>query len=130
MPGWNECSIYDIACRNKTCDHPTNKPRKAVTVSQRIIDIVTDRGIPFRVVYENRVYRNGEIAAFPTVAFYDTRYDIDAHGQFVSDFSAETLLERQNGYPLDLDGGQPNWQIDGSAMALVKMWLVHVFLAR
>lgn len=28
MPGWNECGIYDEACRNKTCDHPTNTSKQ------------------------------------------------------------------------------------------------------
>lgn len=30
MPGWNECSIYNEECRNKTCAHPLadhNKPQ-------------------------------------------------------------------------------------------------------
>lgn len=129
MPGWNECSIYDEKCRNKTCNHPTNKPVKAVTVPQRIIDIITEKGIPFRVAYGNRAYRDGALAEFPTVAFYDTRYTMDSplheHGQFVSDFSLETLLERQKGYGLDLDGGRTNWYIDANAMDLVRSWLIN-----
>lgn len=126
MPGWNECSIYEYECRNKTCDHPTNKSRRVVTVPQRIIDIVTDNGIPFRVVYENRVYRSGAIAAIPTVAFYDARYDFDAHGQFVSDYGLDTLLERQRGYGLTLQGGVPNWDIDAASMDLVRSWLINL----
>lgn len=30
MPGWNECGIYDEACRNRTCDHPTNPKNQGV----------------------------------------------------------------------------------------------------
>lgn len=123
MPGFNECSIYEDECRKGTCAHNT---RRVVTVPQRLIDIVTDSGIPFRVVFENRVYRNGEIAVKPTVAFYDTRYDFDAHGQFVSDFSRETLLERRTGYGLDLQGDVPNWYIDAGSMDLITRWLVHL----
>ena len=107
---------------------------KAVPVPQRVMDIVTDKGIPFRVAYGNRPYASGELASFPTVAFYDARFTmkspVHAHGQFVSDYSVETLLERQSGWPLTLDGGVPNWEIDASTMALVKMWLVHLFLAK
>lgn len=28
MPGFNECGIYDEACRNRTCDHPTNTSKR------------------------------------------------------------------------------------------------------
>lgn len=30
MPGWNECGIYDEACRKRTCDHPTNPKNQGV----------------------------------------------------------------------------------------------------
>lgn len=102
-------------------------------IPQRVIDIVTDRGVPFRVAYGKRPYTTGELSKFPVVAFYDTRYTMDsplhAHGQFVADYSIETLLERQNGYPLNLAGGQTDWTIDASAMALVRMWLVNIISA-
>lgn len=111
-----------------------SETREIVAIPQRVIDIVTDKGIPFRVAYGNRPYSTGELAKFPTVAFYDARYKMEspvhAHGQFVSDVSIETLLECPTGWPLDLDGGQPNWYIDASAMTLVKTWLVHIFLAQ
>lgn len=130
MPGWNECSIYDDKCRNKTCDHVTNKSRPVVTMDERIMDIVTDRGIPFRVVYGHRKYRNGELSKSPVVAFYDRRYDFDTHGQFVADYGRETLLERHSkGWGLDLDGGVPNWTVDASAMYVVMTWLNHMAYA-
>lgn len=129
MPGWNECSIYEDACRNKTCDHVTNKSRAAVSMDERIIDITTKRGIPFRVVYGHRKYRNGELSKTPVVAFYDRRYDFDTHGQFVSDYDRETLLERHGGYGLNLDGGVPNWSVDASAMYVVMTWLNHMTYA-
>lgn len=123
MPGWNDCSIYEDDCRKGKCVH---RSVKAVTVPQRIMDIVTDNGIPFRVVYENRVYRSGAIAEKPTVAFYDARYDFDAHGQFVSDYDRESLLERRRGYGMDLQGDVPNWYIDAGSMDLVLRWLTHL----
>lgn len=113
-------------CKNVECERSECNSRRVVTVPQRIIDIVTDNGIPFRVVYENRVYRTGAIAAMPTVAFYDARYDFDAHGQFVSDYNLETLLERQKGYGLTLQGGVPNWDIDAASMDLVRSWLINL----
>jgi hypothetical protein len=109
-------------------------PRKTVTVPQRLIDIVTDKGISFRVAFGNRMLNDGSLEDVPEVAFYDTRYTmtqpVHQHGQFVNAYSVETLLERQSGYPLNLYGGQSNWTIDASAMALVKMWLVNVFLSK
>jgi hypothetical protein len=93
------------------------------------IDVVTDRGVPFRVVYGYREYRDGSHSAFPVVSFYDRRYDFTAHGQFVSDYNTETMLERQSGYALCLNGDYADWTIDGSTMNLVRMWLVHQFLA-
>lgn len=99
---------------------------ETVAVPQRIIDIVTDSGIPFRVVYGKRVYRNGEIAKSPTVAFYDRRYDFDAHGQFVSEYNRETMLERRTGYGLELQGDVPNWYVDASAMYVICTWLNHM----
>lgn len=118
MPGLNDRSMY--VCYTAT---------GITTVPQRIIDIVTDNGIPFRVVYENRVYRSGAIAAKPTVAFYDARYDFTEHGQFVADYNPETLLERQRGYAMPLNGDYADWTIDGSTMNLVLTWLVHQFIA-
>ena len=126
MPGWNECSIYEDACRSKTCDHDTNKSRAAVKVAERIIDVTTDRGIPFRVVYGNRTYRDGTIADNPTVSFYDTRYDFGTHGQFVSDYDRDTVLRHRGGWALNLDGGIPDWIVDASAMYVVCTWLNHM----
>jgi hypothetical protein len=94
-----------------------------------MVDVVTDRGIPFRVTFGKREYRGGTHSPYEVVSFYDARYDFTEHGQFVSDYNPETLLERQRGYGLDLDGNQPNWYIDGSTMNLVLTWLVHHVIA-
>lgn len=129
MPGWNECSIYEDACRNKTCDHVTNKSRTAVPMDERIIDIVSANRIPFRVVYGKRQYRDGSYSSFEVVSFYDRRFPHTAHGQFVSDYNPETMLERERGYGLNLDGGVPNWTIDAGTMDLVRSWLIHHVMA-
>lgn len=130
MPGWNECSIYDEKCRNKTCEHPTRvQPGKAITVPQRIIDIVTEKGIPFRVAFGNRMLNDGSLEDVPEVAFYDTRYTMSGlvheHGQFVNAYGAETLLERERGYGLNLYGGESNWTVDAGTMDLVRSWLIN-----
>lgn len=117
-------------CKSVECERPECNPGKAVKVPQRIIDIVTDRGIPFRVVYGKRAYRDGTVSPYEVVAFYDARYDFTEHGQFVSDYNPETMLERERGYGLNLDGGVPNWTVDAGAMDLVRSWLVHQVLAR
>lgn len=100
------------------------------TVPQRFIDIVTDRGIPFRVAFGNRMLNDGSLQDVPEVAFYDTRYTmtgpVHQHGQFVNAFGIETLLERERGYGLVLYGGVPNWDIDASAMDLVRSWLINI----
>lgn len=102
---------------------------ETVAVPQRVIDIVTDRGIPFRVAYGNRPYSSGELAKFPTVAFYDARYTMNspvhAHGQFVADYSVETLFERHSGYPLNLYGSEGDWTINANAMSVVRLWLIN-----
>lgn len=118
-------------CGDAECERPECNPGKAATEPQRVIDIVTDRGVPFRVAYGKRPYTTGELSKFPVVAFYDTRCTVasplHAHGQFVADYSVETLLERQNGWPLALYGNDPSWVIDAGSMALVRMWLIHIF---
>lgn len=134
MPGWNECSIYDEKCRNKTCEHPTrvNKPVKAVKavpVPQRIIDVVTEQGIPFRVALGRRMLNDGSFEAWPEVAFYDARYEMSGlvhqHGQFVNAYGIEMMLERERGYAFCLSGGILDWTIDAGTMDLVRSWLIQ-----
>lgn len=98
---------------------------ETVPVPQRIIDIVTEKGIPFRVVYGKREYLNGTYSLTEVVSFYDSRYSHTPLGQFVSDYYVETLLERECGYGLTLYGGVPDWTIDAGAMDLVRSWLIN-----
>jgi len=134
MPGWNDCSIYEDACRNKTCEHVTNKYRTAVSVDEQIIDIVTDRGIPFRVVYGHRKYRSGDVSITPVVALYDRRYEYDhlyggsPHGQFVTDYLLNDFLAH-GPYGLDLAGGVDAWTIDKENVGLISIWLRKSVLA-
>lgn len=103
-------------------------PKNAIH-SLRMVDVVTDRGVPFRVTFGKREYRDGTYSPYQVVSFYDARYDFTEHGQFVSDYNPETLLERVSGYPLCLNGDYADWTIDASTMKLVTSWLVHQFIA-
>jgi hypothetical protein len=102
-----------------------------VVPTVRVLDVVTERGIPFRVVYGKRQFMDGSFSLNPVVAFYDRRFTGDSiphfteHGQFVSDFSRGTLLGTEFSYGLDLDGDTANWYIDGSAMYVIRTWLNH-----
>lgn len=102
---------------------------EAITVPQRFIDIVTDRGIPFRVAFGNRMLNDGSLEDVLEVAFYDARYGmgglVHQHGQFVNAYSIEALLERERGYGLNLYGGESNWTVDANAMDLVRLWLIQ-----
>lgn len=91
------------------------------------LDIITDQEIPFRVVYGRRTYMGNVVSSFPVVAFYDRRYQHDTHGQFVGDYTSETVLNGDFG--LNLNGGEPEWTVDRHAMRLVRAW-VRDILAR
>ena len=57
------------------------------------------------------------------VEFYDARYPHTEFGQFVSRYWMDTLAEHTPGEGLNLDGGIPDWKVDGPAMDLVIAWL-------
>lgn len=98
------------------------------------IDVTASHGVPFMVLYD---------VSSELVEFYDLRYpmqhfnrevrealDADMPGQFVSRYYVTTLLgedKHSSGHTdwsgVILDGGVPNWKIDGRAMRLVRLWL-------
>lgn len=90
------------------------------------LDITTYNGVPFRVVYGFREYLNGELSPTKVVAFYDRRYPHTEHGQFVADYSADTLLDHPEYRGMALYGGEPSWVIDGHTMGLVHDWLINI----
>ena len=64
------------------------------------------------------------------VEFYDATYaghpGFDAEGQFASRYSAETLTENEDrltNLGLGLDGGVPEWDIDGDTMGEVMLFV-------
>ena len=116
-------------CKNAECVRPDCNSGRTVPIPLRFIDVVTDRGVPFRVTFGKREYRDGTYSPYEVVSFYDFRYagkDFGPNGQFVSDYNPETLLERQGGYGLCLNGDYADWTIDGTTMFLIRVWLVNV----
>lgn len=104
--------------------------------SASTLDFTAANGVPFRA----RVVLPGDdFGAFsrqngwalqakkdaePVVEFYDKRYDHSPHGQFVSRYYLETLQERGSnaGQGLLLDGGIPEWSVDGANLSKVVAW--------
>ena len=62
----------------------------------------------------------------PLVEFYDGDYDhnpwLGVKGQFISRYNLSTLLDHESG-GIDLDGGQPKWQIYYQEFWYVRQWL-------
>lgn len=62
----------------------------------------------------------------PLVEFYDSRYTkANVRGQFVSRYSASTLLEGKNS-GLSLDGGVPEWTVSAKDMETVRAHVTSV----
>lgn len=53
------------------------------------------------------------------VEFYDTNNG----EQFVSRYYTKTIMDIANGAGLLMDGGTPQWSLDGGSVAIVKEWL-------
>jgi hypothetical protein len=103
-----------------------------------VLDILPANGVPFRVLLildpekgpsrsRGRDQRWG-----PTVEFHDRRYAREdnnydpaysAHGQYVGSYYADTLLDHEAAYGLNLDGGVDAWSIDAETLAEVMGWL-------
>lgn len=95
---------------------------KAQQVTEHVMDFIAANGVPFRVVYGVRQYRGGGDSTYPVVSFYDRRFPMDAHGQFVSDYMSEDIMSH-GAYGLDLYGGENSWKINDGDMQEVKRWL-------
>jgi hypothetical protein len=86
-----------------------------------------DKGVEFavRIVDPGEKYGRGfgltNNEDDPLVEFYDTDYDFDVYGQFVSRYSMSTLLSHRAG--LDLLGHEPKWKIDAGTMKHIIRWL-------
>lgn len=91
-------------------------------IRARFADFIAGNGVPMRVriVYAGDTYglKNCLVHedARPLVEFYDRRFEHTEHGQFISRYYLNSLLER--GYDgLLLDGGVPNWCVSADNMS-------------
>jgi len=78
----------------------------------------------------------------PLVEFFDSRYDNSKFalglGQFISSYYLTTLLglsqfgpgQHQRGLGLDLQGGVPDWRVDGRSMNQVLVWAIKTIAAK
>ena len=75
--------------------------------------ITTDRGVPFTVSVEE--------GKRPLMVFFDMRYTekFGPKGQKVAEYYADTLAQSRDGAGLALRMGNPDWTIDGPALAPV-----------
>jgi hypothetical protein len=69
-----------------------------------------------------------------TIEFYDARYDFSKdlhaegiHGQFTGgSYYLETFMNIKDGNGLPLNGGVPDWTMDGDSVAEVKAWATGI----
>lgn len=87
------------------------------------IDIISETGVPFRVVLGVRRH-NGYVCndGRRVVSFYDRRHDFTEYGQFVSDYLPYTVLDHKD-FGLNLYGTDKDWRIGLDNLNLVKSWL-------
>lgn len=115
-----------------------------ITVDTRptyLLDVVSSNGKTWRVVLAPHGYTyDGRkiLESGPLVEFYDAdqrhsdpdrlrrpgdrRHDWSMHGQFVSSYCLDTMLER-GPYAFNIDTGIPAWTIDAHTMLMITRWL-------
>lgn len=71
----------------------------------------------------------------PTLKFYDMRYAANGkfgvNGQYISHYLVETLFtdpewKLEPGRGLNLHGGVPEWQVNGTEMDTVRDWVLDI----
>jgi len=85
----------------------------------RVVLIGDSYGLNDCLIHDDSEYQLGNL-----VEFYDARYPHTQHGQFISRYYVNTLLERDQLYGLCLDGGIPDWAIDQPAMVQVYRFIL------
>ncbi len=103
---------------------------------KNMIKIINDKGREFnvKILFKGDVYGRDNCLTHdedrPLVEFYDATYSsdngddrFDDEGQFVSRYYAETLLERDRRYGLDLMGYEPAWKVDAAAMEIAIRYI-------
>lgn len=99
----------------------------------RVITVRASHGVEFNVrllLQGDRYGRDDGLVVWadgpPGVEFYDRRYPHTRYGQFVSRYYVSTLMQAPKMNGIDLDGGIPDWRIDGSTWRLIEAWLRHI----
>lgn len=90
--------------------------------TEHVIDVIAKNGVPFRAVYGVRTNNRGYVASYPTISFYDRRYPMDTHGQFISDYMSDDFLTH-GPYGLDLAGEVDAWTLDRGTVDFLYVWL-------
>lgn len=93
--------------------------------TEHVIDVIAANGVPFRAVYGKRTNNRGYAASYPTIAFYDRRYPMDVHGQFISDYMSDDILSH-GAYALNLDRCAASWTLDLYHVKQVQSWLSSI----
>jgi hypothetical protein len=100
-----------------------------------ILDIENDNAIPLRFVAIPASVEGPDRLQTPAgrsyalVEFYDRRHDFEPDlGQFVSRYFADQVIGHnwrgEKPTPgLSLNGGVPDWSVDGAAMDVIIRWL-------
>lgn len=83
---------------------------KADKFNVRIVSRGEKYGLNFALTHEG---------IMPLVEFYDSRYPHTEHGQFVSRYYLDTILNRDPRFGLSLDGGIEEWTVPAQAMGEV-----------
>lgn len=98
-----------------------------MSIQSKEIAIKADNGIVFNVVILEKGDKYGLNNVLvhdkdqPLVEFYDSTHKFTEHGQFVSRYYIDTIVNSNSG--LNLHGGEPNWQIDSESMNIVRTFL-------
>ncbi|MFS0885078.1 hypothetical protein [Aeromicrobium sp. 179-A 4D2 NHS] len=92
--------------------------------------VMSANGTPFNVRFipagsKEYNFATGEYtrdADHDVIAFFDARYGFTPHGQHVSTYRAEDLIEGDRGVGLNLHGGIDDWTLDAESTDGIKGW--------
>lgn len=96
-----------------------------------VLDLISDRGIPFRFVLQragSALERNPGrpyTSRHDVVCVFDLRFPHTANGQFVADYHVNTLSEREP-TGIRFYTPIPEWSIDYIAEGILQRWLANV----
>lgn len=93
--------------------------------------ISDERNWNVRIVHQGEHYGLNDMlthdSSDPLLEFYDATYEgpkFGPLGQFVSRYYVSTIMGiQENSYGLCLDGGIPEWQVNGQSIATIQDWI-------